>query len=235
MINAIILEYDLTAANILKAKLFEALSAKLRVLNLFDNVDAAVKFIKTRSVDLVFINVSLKNESGFNLFNFLNSPFSFQVVFLAENKELVLDSLVYRPLDFLIKPISNIHILNIYKRFNNNYHHYNLTSINSKIVFPYDHGFKVEHSNNIIFCQANGNSTKMVRLNNPDIFISKTLKWITNSLNEPTFFRIHKSFFININYVTFFNKTDNTVQLINGEILPISVRKVKEFYFRLSN
>lgn len=235
MINVIILEYDLIVANILKAKLFEVLRGKLRVLDLFDNVDSAVKFIKTRSVDLVFINVSLKNESGFNLFNFLNSPLGFQVIFLAENKELVLDSLEYRPLDFLIKPISNNHILNIYKRFNNNYHHHHLTSSKSKIIFPYDHGFKVEHSNNIIFCQANGNSTKMVRLNNPDIFISKTLKWFTNSLNEPTFFRIHKSFFININYVTFFNKTNNTVQLINGEILPISVRKVKEFYFRLSN
>ena len=235
MINAIILEYDLTAANILKAKLFEALSGKLRVLDLFENIDNEVKYIKTKSVDLVFINVSLKNESGFNLFNFLNSPFSFQVVFLGVNKELVLDSFQYRPLDFLLKPISNTNILNIYKRFNNNYHHYNIPSSCSKIVFPYDHGFKVEHSNNIIFCQANGNSTKMVRLNNPDIFISKTLKWITNSLNEPTFFRIHKSFFINIDYVTFFNKTDNTVQLINGEILPISVRKVKEFYFKLCN
>ena len=74
MINAIILEYDLIVANILKAKLFEVLRGKLRVLDLFDNVDSAVKFIKTRSVDLVFINVSLKNESGFNLFNFLNSP-----------------------------------------------------------------------------------------------------------------------------------------------------------------
>ena len=83
MINAIILEYDLIVANILKAKLFEALSHKLRVLNLFDNVDSAVKFIKTRSVDLVFINVSLKKESGFNLFNFLNSPLGLQVVFLA--------------------------------------------------------------------------------------------------------------------------------------------------------
>ena len=45
-------------------------------VDLFENIDNAVKYIKTKSVDLVFINVSLKNESGFNLFNFLNSPFS---------------------------------------------------------------------------------------------------------------------------------------------------------------
>lgn len=74
------------------------------------------------------------------------------------------------------------------------------------------------------------NYCKIVCLDGKNIILSKTLKYIEELLPSSIFQRIHKSYLVNLNYVTRFNKTNELlVELSNGETLPVSVRKKEEF------
>lgn len=55
-----------------------------------------------------------------------------------------------------------------------------------------------------------------------------TLKYFENLLtNELQFFRIHKSFFVNINYVGKIDVENSTLVIMNEIVLPISRRKLQ--------
>ena len=60
--------------------------------------------------------------------------------------------------------------------------------------------------------------------------LSKTLKFIEELLPTSVFQRIHKSYLVNLNYVTRFNKTNELlVELSNGQTLQVSIRKKEDF------
>jgi two-component system LytT family response regulator len=67
-------------------------------------------------------------------------------------------------------------------------------------------------------------------LDGKKIILSKTLKFIEELLPTSIFQRIHKSYLVNLNYVTRFNKTNELlVELSNGQTLPVSIRKKEDF------
>jgi two-component system LytT family response regulator len=64
----------------------------------------------------------------------------------------------------------------------------------------------------------------------PKLTVSKTLKDFEEMLPEDTFFRIHHSHIININYLKKYIKGDGgQIELINGKIIDVSRRKKEEF------
>jgi len=146
---------------------------------------------------------------------------------------LVFKTIKYRPINFILNPVSRSDILHSYNLLSHFYNKEIFTKNLDNFIFPFKKGFKVERLENVIYCKASGNTTKIIRHNNKDILILKTLKWVSLNIEKTYFFRIHKSFFLNMTYVPYFNKSNNTVELINGEILSVSVRKSKSFYQNL--
>ena len=59
-----------------------------------------------------------------------------------------------------------------------------------------------------------------------EILISKTLKFVAEELlTQEVFVRIHKSYLVNLNYITSYARQDHNITLINGDIIPVSYRK----------
>ncbi len=57
--------------------------------------------------------------------------------------------------------------------------------------------------NKIIYCKAEGSYTRIYLLNH-SLIVTKSLKYVDSILPKDTFIRIHKSYLININYITGF-------------------------------
>lgn len=233
MYSSIIINDDLFAANVLKDKISQTLPGKLIVFKILDNVEEAINYITSNNINLIFIEISSKNKIGFELLNHFRFKFDFLIVFLSSNKDLVFKTIKYRPINFILNPVSRSDILHSYNLLSHFYNKEIFTKNLDNFIFPFKKGFKVERLENVIYCKASGNTTKIIRHNNKDILILKTLKWVSLNIEKTYFFRIHKSFFLNMTYVSYFNKSNNTVELINGEILPVSVRKSKSFYQNL--
>jgi two-component system LytT family response regulator len=80
----------------------------------------------------------------------------------------------------------------------------------------------------IVYLEADSNYTIFHLLNGSKIVASKTLAEFEPQLTD-SFFRIHKSFNINLNHVNEYVKKDgNSVLMNDGALLPVARRKNEE-------
>lgn len=82
----------------------------------------------------------------------------------------------------------------------------------------------------IVFLKAEGSYTKFVLNDGSEILSSKYLKQYEDLLNDETgFYRCHKSYSINLKYVSHIDKTDGMkLYLKNKDFVSISHVKVEE-------
>ena len=78
----------------------------------------------------------------------------------------------------------------------------------------------------IICCESDGSYTIFHLLNGNDIVVSNRLKEYDEMLSDQGFFRVHKSFLINLSHVTRFDKAEGGHVILSGDIkVPVASRK----------
>jgi DNA-binding LytR/AlgR family response regulator len=82
-------------------------------------------------------------------------------------------------------------------------------------------------------CQSNRNYTELFLDNGKKITVTKPLKQFAELPLLNDFARIHLSHLVNINYIDRFIKTDGTLLLLNGTVLPVSKRRRDEWISKL--
>jgi len=70
-----------------------------------------------------------------------------------------------------------------------------------KIAIPTNYGWEFVHHHEIIYLQADGNYTKVVKLDGTSHVVAKTLKLMSSLLPFKQFFRSHQSYLVNLNHV----------------------------------
>lgn len=243
MIKTIIVDDEFNAREFLEKLLQRYFPDKFLVLALCESVDDAIHAIEKFNPELVFLDVQMPNKNGFQLFKELNK-INFEVIFTTAHSEFAIDAIKCSALDYLLKPINYIDLLETVKKYESKLHKAsqqqklmllieNLDTGNSaynKIALPTETGFELVKTNAILYCEADSNYCKIVCLDGKKIVLSKTLKFIEELLPTSIFQRIHKSYLVNLNYVTRFNKTNELlVELSNGQTLPVSIRKKEDF------
>jgi two-component system LytT family response regulator len=243
MIKTIIIDDEFNAREFLERLLMRYFPNKFLIIAKCESVDEAILAIEKFNPELVFLDIQMPNKNGFQLFKELKT-INFEVIFTTAHSEFAIDAIKCSALDYLLKPINFIDLVETVKKYDNRLHNAsqqeklmllieNLDTGNSaynKIALPTETGFELVKTNAILYCEADSNYCKIVCLDGRRIVLSKTLKFIEDLLPNSVFKRIHKSYLVNLNYVTRFNKTNELlVELTNGETLPVSIRKKEEF------
>ena len=91
-------------------------------------------------------------------------------------------------------------------------------------------GFEIVSVSSILYCEAVDNFTRFFFEKNPALLICRTLKYFEDILRPHRFFRIHRSYLINPNYVVRYSKgKGGFVTMKNNQELEVSANKKKEF------
>lgn len=99
-----------------------------------------------------------------------------------------------------------------------------------------DHALQIKELNEIIYLESHGKKTKTYCSAGEEYLLKACLSHVEEKLPNEKFFKIHKSFIINIDYIKGINiNTDKTVLLHNGVELNIAHRKYKDFIEFLKN
>jgi two-component system, LytTR family, response regulator len=80
----------------------------------------------------------------------------------------------------------------------------------------------------IVYCSAQVNYTRIFTRNGKSLLCSKTLKEIESKLPGEDFLRIHHSYLVNINEITAIKKQEGKLEICNEIILPYS-RNMKKY------
>lgn len=174
--------------------------------------------IKERGIfDLLFLDIQLKTETGIDVGRKLRSDINnetMQIVFISAKESYAMQLFDLRPMNFLVKPINYNKIefiMNEYKRlykFENPFFRYHIRKQEYQINERY-----------IQYFQSFGKKILMVTLDDVIEFYGK-LSEITSRIKSYSFCKVHKSYIINMNYVVKYCK--NSIEMVNGDIIPIS-------------
>lgn len=249
MIKAIIIDDELHAREYLERIIERYFSNKIILFATCKNIKEGILAIEKFSPDVLFLDINMHNESGFDLLKEI-PKIEFEIIFTTAHSEFAIDAIKWSALDYLLKPVNHLELATTIKRFEKKWRNKiefdrfrllieNISSddqSNAKIAFPIENGFKVVKINSILYCQSDINYTKIYLNNGTSFILSKTLKLIAELLPPSTFVRVHKSFLVNFNYVIYFNRSlDAYVELSNHVKIPVSTRKKDEVIQKLSN
>lgn len=190
----------------------------------FNNGDSLIDVHRKEPFDLIFMDVVMPMLNGIDASMEIRAfDKNVKIVFLTTSKEFALDSYKVKAMNYLLKPIDDVKLYYVLNEFLEDYEK-DSKMITIKALYA---TFKIKlmdilyvESDNkhvIIHCPDN----RIYRTTTPLYTIEKEL------LNENYFFKIHRSYIINLYYVDSFTNKDITMH--NHMIVPISRNIKKEF------
>jgi len=240
-IRAIIVDDEPDSRESIKLIVDQFFADEIEIIDSVSSVKEAVRSINSLKPDLVFLDVEMPNENGFQLFEYFGNDYGFEVVFITAFQEYALAAFRYAALDYLLKPVDYKQFGEAVQRFKKKDNHYsklkistylsNMThdlELNKKILLPAKNGYNVVKINSILYCKADVNYSVVFTLDGKSYTLATTLKNLEERLPENIFFRTHKSFLVNLNYIKKYDKGKNIVILENDKIVEVAVRRAGE-------
>lgn len=242
--KAIIIDDELSGREVLK-KLIEKNCPDVTIMHTLNSIETGLAAIKEDKPDLVFLDIQMPNGSGFDLLNKLKK-IDFEIIFVTAHDNYAIKAFKYSAVDYLLKPIrvaeliaavnkARIDIESGRKNENLKFLSEKVSPakkgfLNNKILLPSMGGYHITDVAEIAYCKSESNYTNFHFLNGKNILVSKTLKEFESILLENNFFRIHRSYIINLDYIAKYNKgKGGEVVMKDGAILEVSREKKDEF------
>jgi two-component system LytT family response regulator len=246
MYTAIIIDDEISAIVSLRLVIQEFLKEKIQVVDTATSVKEGAEKIKKHNPDLVFLDIELPNENGFELFKYFEQGVNFDVIFTTAYAQYGIQAVKCTCLDYLLKPVNHVEIRDALKRLeqrkssNVPLKQIELLLANlqpnydtNKIVIPISTGLELFTVREIVYCEGDSNYSKIFTTVGRDITISKTLQWLEETLPAEYFFRIHKSYLVNLGHAQTFKASGNLLILDNGKSLEVSHRNQADLLTRL--
>lgn len=104
MIKILIIEDEIPARKKLK-RLLEELNVTTEIVAEIDTVEAAVLFLKTNSVDLIFSDIELLDGNAFDIYSQISV--SCPIIFTTAYDQFYVNAFDSNGIDYLLKPYSN--------------------------------------------------------------------------------------------------------------------------------
>ena len=241
VIKSIIIEDEKRAALMLEIMLHDSNNA-IEVIDKCYDLPSGVISIKKNHPQLIFLDIEMPGYSGLQLLDFFDeNEINFEIIFTTAFNEHAIKAFEMSAVDYILKPIQieklNKAIEKFLKKTDNSFNklsllqeHFKINTL-KKIILPLGNGLEVLKIEDIKYFQAEGSYTKVFLNNDKHILVSKNLKYFEDVLkNYPIFFRIHRSYIINMQIVIKILKSDSgTVILEEGIELPISKERIEDF------
>ena len=239
--KALIIDDEIKSAENLKILLTD-FCEDVTVTSICQNIKDSVVAIKNDSPDLVFLDINLQRETGFDLFQHFDKV-PFEVVFTTAYSEFAIKAFRYSALDYLLKPIDikdlqdavkkaaqritgnlNNQLMHLFKDLKSPTHEF------LKLALPTLEGLIFIKVDEVIYCEASSNYTTFFLTGGRKYVVSKTLKEYDDLLSERDFFRIHNSYLVNIRAIKKYVKGDGGYVILENDIsLDVSKRKKEAF------
>lgn len=245
MLKSIIVDDEPKSRENLKIILQDFVS-NVTVDALCGSVDQAVTAINTSKPDIVFLDIEMQQETGFDLLTKIQD-IEFEVIFITAYSEYAIKAIKFSAIDYLLKPIDIEELKGAVQRVIQKREvrtsgrlqilrdHFTAPKDKLKIALPTAHGIIFTAIENILYCEASSNYTILHTADGKEYVASKTLKEYEDLLIGYNFFRIHHSYLVNINAIKKYVKGDGGHVILSNNIsLDVSKRKRVDFLNRFS-
>lgn len=240
-IKAIIID-DESRARLLLQGMLEEYCPEVEVLALCPDLPNGVKAIRKFQPQLVFLDIEMPGHSGLEIMDFFGEDeASFSIIFTTAYNQYAIQAFKLSAIDYLLKPIEAEELQASIQRFKKRLPEEQIPMAAalqgiqknplSKMVVPTANGAKFIELSQIVFLKAENSYSEITTQDGQKTLVSRTLKNFEEALQgNAQFFRCHKSYLINTDFITDYIKSDGGTLLLQGKYsVPVSAEKVQEF------
>ena len=203
------------------------------------DVSSALRIIDEVEPDVLILDISLGDETSFDLLEQLNHA-EFKIIFVTAYEEHALKAIKISALDYLVKPLNPKELIqavnNASKQLESDQTELKLNALLTniknisegvkKIILKTSESIFMVNIRDIIRCESDDCYTKFHLIDSRKIMVSKTLKEYEELLSEYGFFRSHQSHMVNLYFMDRFDKkSGGTIFMKDNSKVLVSSRK----------
>jgi len=241
MIKAIIVEDEAPLRELLRLHISEV-DPDISILAECSNIQMAEEAIHALQPDLIFLDIILPGGTGFDLLQRV-APLKAEVIFITAYDSYTLEAFRRSAIGYVLKPVETEElrtaITNARKRIQSAPGISDLEKIidsiksrsqsHEKIALPTQDGFLFVKTSEIIRCESDKVYTWIYLESGKKMLCSYNIGEFRKILPEDVFFQCHKSHIISLKQLKSYNGKDNTVELLDGSVIPVSRRNKSSF------
>jgi len=222
-------------------ELLKANCPEVKVIGQADSVKSGVAAILEHHPDLILLDIKMADGTGFDLMEQIE-PAECKVIFITAYNEYAIKAIKFSALDYLLKPVDSAELVEAVNRADSMVsrelktqldtlvHNLNTDDRSKKkiILKTFDNIYLVKVAD-ILCCESDGRYATFHFQSGEKVMVSNTLKYYQDILSEFGFYRIHKSFLINMEHIVRFEKSEGGyIILTNNLKIPVASRKREE-------
>ncbi len=221
MIHCIIIEDEPLAAEKLSG--FIAKTDYLKLAGIFYSPVEAMGFLKSGHVDLIFLDIEMKELTGIQLLE--SVKLDSKIIITTAHEKYALKGFELQVSDYLLKPITYDRFLMACDRVINDLHPKAKRNEHRKVFFKTEYRLEGVDSSEILYVEGLGDYRKIVT-DNKTILTLQNFKEIIGLLPQDKFRRVHKSFVVSLSRI---DKIERKRIYIKDRIVPVSDSYYRDF------
>jgi two-component system LytT family response regulator len=205
------------------------------------SVESGVKLIRDLHPQLVILDIRMDDGTGFDLLHRFET-IDFKVIFITAYEKYAVLAFKFAAIDFLLKPVNPEELSDAVKRTETLIQEHFNSQIQAleenlktefrqkkKIVLKTLENIYLVDLQNITHFESDGCYTHVHTTTGDHILISKILREFDEMLCDSGFYRVHKSYLINLSQIKRFEKHEGGYIILNNDCkIPVASRKREE-------
>ncbi|MGG2064908.1 MULTISPECIES: LytR/AlgR family response regulator transcription factor [unclassified Bacillus (in: firmicutes)] len=239
MLKILVVDDEMLARDELKYLLYR--TKEVDIIDEADSVEEALEKLMESKPDLVFLDIQLSDDNGFEIANILKKmkkpP---AIVFATAYDQYAIQAFEVDALDYILKPFDEERIVQTIKKFKKRKQHEmaekqevhvpDVSSRMEKLALPIDESIVLVNIEDIVY--AGLLDGKVIVKTICDTYVTyDTLAILEKKLPQMNFMRVHRSFIVNVNHISeiqpWFNSTYNLIMKEDSKV-PVSRTYAKE-------
>ena len=202
--------------------------------------------ILAHTPDVIFLDIAMPKESGFDLLRRLPS-LNFEIIFVTGYDQYAIDAIRFCAIGYVLKPVQTDELVaavqkaaaRVTKKMEHNRNQQLLQNLanpggaHNRIGIPTEEGIEFVETQKIIRCEGENKYTRIILMNQSPILSAYNLGEFTKLLRQYGFYTPHKSHLINMSHIKRFDK-EGIVYMIDDSNVPVSRRRRQDFLEQLT-
>jgi two-component system LytT family response regulator len=220
------------------ARMIKEECSNVKLLKSANGVKSGLKAIEEQNPDLVLLDIKMDDGTGFDLLK-KAEPINFKVIFITAFDQYAIQAFKFSAIDYLLKPVDPEDLVRAVNRAEQMMQQDFSTQLKAldenlktqepkgkKIILRTSETVYLVKVSDISYCESDLSYTQFYLADGQKILVSKTLREFDDMLKEFGFFRVHKSFLVNLLAITKFEKADGGYLVMeNKDRVPVASRK----------
>jgi len=245
MITTLIIDDELSARKIIRG-IVESVASEFEIVGEAHDVKSGLEQIKKHQPDLVLLDIDMPDGNAFNLLQQIGK-IDFRIIFITAHSDFAIQAFKFSAIDYILKPIVSTEL---FRALNKAKKTFEMEEVNvkldallsnlksnetkKKVVLKTTGSILCVDIDDIYFCESEGGSYTRFHFKDKSKFlVSKPLKEYDEMLSDFNFFRIHKSYLVNLDKIVSYEKQAGGSVILDNQIeLTVSHRRREPFLNR---